>query len=302
MEQIRWVTSWEQWRTVIGHHGSRQRDLMEKHLETHPAVMYWGDSWFSTPLYLNLARQSALRIDGLGIIIGEPGAEAAELFSASKASEKRDRLISNPFDVLCLSAGGNDCLDEHLAFVFSEWKRNKKKEKIGAADAFALVQGSDLFSNVYNAYHGLLTKLERVQDARANFKVLAHTYVPIELIGVPADLTTKNIGLAAWLKGKVGPWLWEPMQYVLPDKDEGRTFARLLLGTGFHTGVLKRLASEHAGLFSVVDLSTHPALQAPGFWHDEIHPTEDGFAALAKTLNERIASCLPVRKRDKVGT
>ena len=51
-----WVTSWEAWRQAMGPHGSRQRRHVDDFLQAHPAVLYWGDSWFSTPLYLNLAR------------------------------------------------------------------------------------------------------------------------------------------------------------------------------------------------------------------------------------------------------
>ena len=53
------VTRWEDWRKLIGPQNSRHRKLVLEQLKTQPALLYWGDSWFSTPLYPNLARQSA---------------------------------------------------------------------------------------------------------------------------------------------------------------------------------------------------------------------------------------------------
>ena len=65
MDQLCWTTRWEVWRDLIGTPSSRQRKRVMVFLQTRPALLYWGDSWFSTPLYLNLARQSLLRIDGM---------------------------------------------------------------------------------------------------------------------------------------------------------------------------------------------------------------------------------------------
>ena len=64
-----------------------------------------------------------------------------------------------------------------------------------------------------------------------------------------------NIGLIAWLKDDVGPWLWNRMQWVLADKAEGKKFADLILVEGFGRGVLQKLAGEYPGFFSVVDFS-----------------------------------------------
>ena len=80
MDQMNWTTRWETWRTLMGAPSSLQRKRVEAFLQTRPSLLYWGDSWFSTPLYLNLARQSILGIDGMAMLIGKPGATASELF------------------------------------------------------------------------------------------------------------------------------------------------------------------------------------------------------------------------------
>src|SRR5690606_3976646 len=138
---------------VLGPHSSKQRDNVEAFLDRHPAVLYWGDSWFSTPLYLNLARQSARRINGLSMIIGKPGALAANLFSAREVARIGDRVDANPFDLVCLSAGGNDCLSDRLSRAFRAWTANPgAKAKIGAAEAYAIFRSAKLLDRVTEAY------------------------------------------------------------------------------------------------------------------------------------------------------
>lgn len=300
MDNISWVTSWESWRKTMGPQGSRHRKAVNAFLETHPAIMYWGDSWFSTPLYLNLARQSSLRLKGVGILIGKPGAEAAELFRPGEVSRITRRLLGSPFDVLCVSAGGNDCLGDRLGQVFRPWKIDPAKPEISALDAYALVEQAGTFERIFAAYDRLLTSVARVKAVRESFRVIGHPYVPIRHIGLQADLTVANIGLVAWLKGEVGPWLWKPMQHVLKDGREGaKEFADRLLVQGFRRGVLDPLLARHAGLFSVADFATAD-VTFPGFWNDEIHPSEPGFGELAIAFNAEIRRQLPPGKRAAV--
>ncbi len=300
MSNMSWVTSWEMWRQVMGPRGSRQRRMVAEFLQTHPAIMYWGDSWFSTPLYLNLARQSCKQINGMGMIVGKSGAKATELFEASNIRRMVGRLQASPFDMLCVSAGGNDCLDERLASVFAKWQW-QPTPRISAVNAYALLRQSGVFDEVYRAYAGLLDALAPVRHARPTFNVVGHPYVPIHRIGVAADLTVGNIGLIAWIQGDVGPWLWNRMPWALADKEEGKRFADLMLVDGFAIGVLKKLERQYAGFFSVADFSALRGAERDEFWNDEIHPTEDGFLKVSKLFNNHVRSHLPVAKRAAVG-
>ena len=291
------ATQWETWRSLMGPHGSRQRQQVEALLATRPCLLYWGDSWFSTPLYLNLARQSLLRITGMAMLIGKPGATAAELFTAAKARNYTARLKSSPFDAVCLSAGGNDQLSERLAKIFAAWMPPRAQPKIGARDAFDILLESRSLDGVRNRYATVLDAFGAVQGIRPHFRVLGHTYAPIQRIGAPADLTVANIGLVAWLKGDVGPWLWRVMQHVLADPAEARLFARLLMVEGFRDRVLAPLASQFGGLFSYTDFTDVPEATAAAFWHDEIHPTEAGFAVLAEGMNRDLRQLMPPGKQ-----
>ncbi len=293
------VTRWETWRKVLGPSGSRQRKAVLAQLQTRPAVLYWGDSWFSTPLYPNLARQSARRIDGIGMLIGKPGASAEQLFSASDVRKVVERLRHNPFDVLCLSAGGNDALSQRLQRIFSAWIGNAKP-KLDALQAYEVLLQQRFFDQLADRYRLLLDALPPVSKARPEFRVVGHAYAPLLRIGVPADLTTVNIGLIALLKDDVGPWLWGPMQHVLPDKTQARRFADLLLLDGLRDRVMQSLAQVYPQLFSYADFSAVPEMTQVTAWYDEIHPTERGFAALAPVLNDEIRRVLPPRKQAAV--
>ena len=304
MDQLCWTTRWEVWRDLMGPTPSGpQRRRVNAFLQTRPALLYWGDSWFSTPLYLNLARQSLLRIDGMAMLVGKPGAMASELFTDAHIDTMVGRMLGSPFDVLCLSAGGNDKLSERLARSFRAWQPPRAQPKIDAATAFALLDAVDGFGPVRARYEALLAAIRRrVLPWRPAFRVVGHTYAPLQRIGAAADLTVQNIGLIAWLKGEIGPWLWTPMQHVLPDLAEGKRFADLLLFQGFRDQVLAPLAAPNAfgDFFSYADFEDFaPAAQAT-FWHDEIHPTEAGFAKLAAPFNAAVQRVLPGAKQAAV--
>lgn len=297
MDQMNWTTRWEVWRELMGRPSSAQRKRVETFLRTRPALLYWGDSWFSTPLYLNLARQSILGIDGMTMLIGKPGATASELFTAARIREIAGRVAGSPFDAVCLSAGGNDRLSERLEKRFAAWLPPRRSARLSAQEAFDFLAADGGFEVVRNRYAALLDALEKVRRKRPHLRVIGHGYAPLTKIGAAGDLTVQNIGLIAWLKGDVGPWLWPTMRHVIADKDEGKRFADLLLQRGFRDRVLRPLAADHGGLFSFVDFVGLPGLDDPALWYDEIHPTEAGFARMAAHFNAHLRDRMPAAKR-----
>ncbi len=298
-----WVTRWDAWREALGAPSSRQRANVNRFLETRPCMLYWGDSWFSTMLYLNLARQSVRRINGMGILIGKPGATAHGLFSTTQVKEKKKRLQNAPFDLICLSAGGNDALSERLAEVFKDFlKPLPVLKKLNGDQAYERLRQSGVFPKIKAAYVRVLDAIGDVQAKRTHLRVVGHAYTKITRIGVPADLTLDNIGLIAMLKEDVGPWLWNVMRHVVLSKSEAKRFAELMLVDGLLESVLRPLTAngEYGGFFSLADFSDLPAAKSDAFWNDEIHPTEAGFAALAKVLNDQIRTVVPGHKRGAI--
>jgi hypothetical protein len=300
VDKANWTTRWEVQRDMMGTPGSARRKAVDAFLQSRPCLMYWGDSWFSTPLYLNLAKQSMLRINGMAMLVGKPGATAAGLFTAGQIRNYADRLKSNPFDALCLSAGGNDELSQRLQAMFAPWSTSNPPARLTAQQAFARVLDSRTLDRVRDRYTAVLDGLGPVVRKRKDFRVIGHTYALLERIGQPADLTTGNIGLIAWVKDDVGPWLWPTMKRVLGSKDEAKAFSHLLLRDGFRDRVLVPLRQAHAGLFSFADFTGTPEAATDAFWNDEIHPTQDGFAVLARQFNRQIRSVLPAAKQGAV--
>jgi len=299
LEPIRWTTRWDVWRNLMGTPSSRQRERVMALLQTRPALLYWGDSWFSTPLYLNLARQSLLRVDGLAMLVGTPGATAAQLLSAANIRRMVGWLESYPFDALLLSAGGNDQLSGRLAQIFAAWQPPLHEPVLTPDAAYERLLRSGSLQRVRARFDALLHALAPLHLQRPQFRVLAHSYCRLRRIGVAADLTVHNIDLVAWLKDDVGPWLWGPMRNVLRDVEAGRAFADLMLD-GFRDEVLRPLELAHAPLFGYADFLDLPAATQDAFWHDEIHPTEAGFADVAIALNARLRNALPAAKRAAV--
>lgn len=300
MARQTWVTMWEQWRDLMGTPSSAVRKELNKKLQTRPCMLYWGDSWFSTPLYLNLARNSMRSIDGIGILIGKPGAQAERLFTPSEVKDKVGRLERWPFDIVCLSAGGNDALSDRLAEVFKARIKPGKPGTMTANQAYQQFLAANIFTSIVGSYSRLLDEIGSLigKPDKSHIRVISHSYCKIVRLGAPADLTIDNIGLIAWLKGETGPWLWNVMQHVVTDRTEGQKFADKMID-GFKADVMGVLESKY-GFFKASDFHDLPEPKSPSFWNDEIHPTEAGFATLAKRFNADLKVLLPTGKQAAV--
>jgi lysophospholipase L1-like esterase len=292
---------WQDWRRILGPAGSRQRQRVDEFRQFHPAILYWGDSWFSSPLGENLARQSFAAINGLGMVVGKPGATAGGLFSPPEIRRIGDRVAHNRFDVVAISAGGNDLLSTRLGALFRPWQRGARPV-IDADAALQHLLEAGLLDGVRGRYQAMLDRMLAIRAAHPALRVVGHSYARIVRIGVAADLRLDNIGLIALLKEDAGPWLWPPMANVLPDVDEGRRFAGLLIDA-FRDRVLADLASspKYHGFFSYADFTALPEAQDASFWSDEIHPSDAGFALMAERLNQRIREALPAARQAAVG-
>lgn len=292
MQLQRIYSSWEAVREATGTPSSRQRRVWREVLAKRPAIAYWGDSWFSTPLYKNLAWHSFSRIDGISLRLGGPGKTAAKLLTRADCRDYAERLRSREFDLVCLSIGGNDLLGDRLDKMFPQGLRLTPQE------AYDRVVALGTFDRLFGIYQDAMAELSAVGG---NFKVVGHGYAPIQRIGEKGRTNIKNLGLAAPLVGNVGPWLWPTMKRVVSSKAQALEFAQLLLVDGFRDQVLAPTARQFRSLFSYADFSQVAAAQDERFWYDEIHPTEAGFAVLADPYNAAIRAALPAAKRAAVG-
>lgn len=295
MKLRRLYDNWNQVRAATGTPGSRQRRAWRDVLAGRPAIAYWGDSWFSTPLYPNLHWNSFVHIDGMAIRLGGPGLTAARMCTPRACRSNAARLDACEFDLLCVSVGGNDCLGPRLARIF------EGATAMDAPAAFARVLEHGVLERVRTRYQILL---EAMSAVGGDFRVVGHGYAPLAMdaIGRRGAVDIKNLGLVAPLVGHVGPWLWPAVRAVFEDdRGEAARFARLLLVDGFRDQVLAPSRTQFSGLFSYADFSGLDDTADGGFWYDEIHPTAEGFATLASGFNAMLRAALPPRKRDAVG-
>ncbi len=283
--------NWSQVTAATGTPGSARRRAWRAYLATRLAIAYWGDSWFSTPLYRNLYWNSFARVDGLSLRLGGPGLTAARMCTAAACRNTADRLRSREFDLVALSIGGNDCLGPRLAAIFDGAGR------LPVDAAYQAVVDDGVFVRLRERYAIVLTALSAVGG---DFRVVGHGYAPLQRIGASGATSIKNLGLAAPLIGNVGPWLWPAVRPVLGTHDAARAFARRLLVDGFRDQVLAPSRADFPELFTYADFSRITDAALPDFWYDEIHPTEAAFSVLAAGFNPMLRAALPASKRTAV--
>lgn len=266
--------------------------------ESTPVVFCEGDSWFSTPLSMNLldwlvwpSPQDEARgvplfgAGGLFFRTEHSGDLALDMFSARGIRDLADWYDGFEFDLVLLSAGGNDFADDFLE------RRFRGAGRMSVEAAFARVADSGRYEQVAAAYRALVERFRRI---RPDTPILAHTYDYPRRMGQAASLTLGNIGAAALLKSGVGPWIGNRVAHVLPDAGDQRLFARRLID-GFVERVLVPLrdAPGSGRVFDFVDL--RGTLTQDAQWSDEMHPGSAGFALLAARMRSRMRALLDIK-------
>jgi hypothetical protein len=254
-------------------------------LHTTPVILSEGDSWFSTPLYYNLVDWLEVAShDALFMRLESSGAQATEIFDGGSLRKLRDRLKAFQFDLLLISAGGNDFVDKFLRDTF----RNAKPMTPEAALQRVIDTGR--YDEVLRAYRRML---DAAYKARPDLYVITHTYDCPRLMGQEGKLTVAQLGLAALFKRSVGDWIAKHVRKALETEDEQRTFARLLMDQ-YSDSVLAELKKTYGTALTVVDF--RGKLTDDADWNDEMHPTEDAFKRLAVDLRVAVRDALPPLK------
>lgn len=265
-----------------------------------PVVFCEGDSWFSTPLAMNLLdwlvfpspedERRGVPVFGAGGLFlrkEHSGDLATDIFTAAKVRRLADWYDGFAFDIALLSAGGNDFVGAFLKRTFAG------RSRMTPARAFDLVAASGCYARVLAAYRRVVAAFVA---ARPHTPILAHTYDYPVALGRAGALGVAGIGAAALLKRDVGPWIAPHVARALPAIADQRAFARSLID-GFEQRVLRVVRDDPAsrGLFDYVDL--RGTLDSEAQWFDEMHPTSAGFHLLAAPLRRAVLDRLPPAKR-----
>jgi hypothetical protein len=276
------------------------RRLRRKNLlASVPIIFCEGDSWFSYPLSMNLLdwivyptpedEARGVPVSGAGGLFfraEQSGDTAAEIFAQRNIRDLVDWYEGFEFDLVLLSAGGNDFVGDFLQRLFA------RKKAMTVPQALQAVVDSGRFESVAGGYRRFIAAFRKV---RPDVPLLAHTYDYPQLLGRPADLTLANIGAVALLKNDVGPWIAPYIEHVLPRPGDQLGFTRGLIDE-FEARVLRPLKKDTApgGAFDYVDLRGTLTKEQ---WYDEMHPTGAGFHALSAKFASAIRGKLPAEKR-----
>jgi lysophospholipase L1-like esterase len=254
-------------------------------IDSTPVILSEGDSWFATPLYPNLMDGVAHAVQGLFLRVERPGDTAVTMFARANTARLIDHLRTFRFDVMLLSAGGNDFVDEFLARTF------RGAGAMTPTQALARVAATGLYEKVRRAYQGFI---DRAARASPETRFIVHTYAYPRLLGVPAHPTVTQLGLIALFKRSFGDWIARHIVTALPARGDQVIFVRGLVDR-FHDEVLSGLTDAD---IRIVDLRDEIADDT--LWNDEMHPTAAGFEQLAPRLVAAVRNALPPAKRAAV--
>jgi hypothetical protein len=163
--------------------------LLKKHdlLKTTPVIFCEGDSWFSTPLSMNILDQlvyASPEDEAAGkVMFGEGGlffrAEKSGDTALNMFAEKKVKSLAKwykafDFDVVLLSSGGNDFVAEFLEALF------ENKPIMSVDEAIDWVVQSGRFDHVLDAYRVFISHFIA---AKPNIPIIAHTYDYPVLLG-----------------------------------------------------------------------------------------------------------------------
>jgi hypothetical protein len=280
----------------------------KKFKDITPIVFCEGDSWFSTPLSMNLLDwlvYAPPELEEKGVpVLGAGGLffraeESGYHASANAKNPKASMFVPNnikklsgwyekyEFDIVLLSAGGNDFVADFLEKTFKGMK-----DPISVEKAMREVNRSGKWKVVYEAYQAFVGKFLEI---RPDVPILAHSYDYPRLLGKKADFTVANLGAAAIFAKGTGPWIGDRISLVLPDPKDQREFAKQMID-GFTDNVLAPVKKkfEKKGTFDYVDL--RGMLKKDTDWFDEMHPTGEGFRTLAEVVRARVGDLLPAGK------
>ena len=238
-----------------------------------------GDSWFDYPREHLIGGPPANVIDHIQrrtrykanlLRLASNGDEAVEILSGGQRFELCGILEDavereNPVHLLLFSGGGNDFVGRYVL------DRLLKLDASDATTPEACFRPGALDERFKQIEHGYKDLIHACAKYSPDTVIVTHTYDRPFPDGRPAEFL-KAIKRGPWMKpflvdAKVPHALRRPVVLHMIDR-----FAELVKG----------LALEHPERFIVVD--TRMTLRRKRLWKDELHPTSEGFEALAKKI------------------
>jgi len=260
---MNWANGVERWRR-------RQRfDRRLEHAPNDPILVSEGDSWFQFPFFLKDVidqlnnKYNVLSTCAAGDTVKNmlgPAPEYLQSLRELKASGKKVRA-------LLFSGGGNDFADVLAG----------KGDDPPILNEFQ--QGKDAAWHITTAAYQAKTKF--VTDTLKAFLKQVNAEFP----GLPIILHGYDYAIPALAQGdprnpswtKLDAWLAGPMK------------KRKITAANLHAGIMRKLIDDHNANIKAIATGAQNAhyidlrgtMNPLTMWADELHPTDDGFAAVA---------------------
>jgi hypothetical protein len=247
----------------------RQRTFEDRLLagDTRPVLLAEGDSWFQYPVFLKDVVDHLLPDFNVLCL----SAAGDELRSMVKEGEYRDylRRLANevPLRAMLISGGGNDVVGEQMRLLLRD-----HDPALDAAGHLDTARWEQKLADILAGYESIIAA---VQEIIPGTPILMHGYdharpLPEQGFHVPP------------LDG----WVGEPMRARgIPDGPLQEAIVRLMID-GLN-GALETIAGGNVagGKHPRVFLVDNRGVVA-GRWHDELHPLDAGFAAVAARFRD----------------
>ena len=220
-----------------------------------------GDSWFQYPIRLDDVIDH-LSKDYAVWSLGAAGDLLRDMVLEDEISEAIEKKKPHIF---MISGGGNDLLgDGMLGKVLKPFDEKLKPEDYPGA------QWTQVLNEIEEIYRGLFSRLKR---AFPGLKILCHGY----------DYAIPTKG---------GRWLGKPME-GLQIKAKGLQAAIIRVLIDQLNDALISIAKDFGETVFHVDCreTVDPKTQ----WHDELHPTDDGYRSVAEKF-KAVVEAIPVRR------
>ena len=246
----------------------RQRRYQQR-IKDHPdaiRIVSEGDSWFQYPWLLDDV------IDHLfpHYAIYSLGAAGDLLSQMIDQDEVVEAVGDQSPHLVLLSGGGNDLLgNQRLATALHPYEEGR------AAKDYPNEEFKKLLKRIAELYRRII---RRLVNEFPNVQILCHSY--------------------DWAIPRNGRWLGQPMASIgIKDESLQAEIVRVLIDRFDDT--LQNIARDYQGVVHRVNCR---GAVSESLWHDELHPTDEGFEAVAQRFRQTIELLTGGSERVRVAT
>jgi len=220
-----------------------------------------GDSWFKYP-YMNLEDISDLLSEKYAVYnLGDAGDSVVNMY---RKKEYKSILEKEKPDFFLLSAGANDVLGPQLtAFLKTDISENSSFRNRKDLKKYMTIYFYYIIEKVKSAYRGIFND---VKNLSPKTRIIVHGYDYI----IPLDSSDS---------GWVGQYLIARNMYKSKDR---KAFIRAVVD-GLND-MFMDMSQEFPHVHHLDIRGTVNSDQ----WHDEVHPTSEGFQLIAEKFTEKI--------------